>query len=344
MNRISKYIFGFIPLLALSACNDSFLYDGEGNCEKHYFVEYVFDMNMQYADAFASKVNSVSLYIFDEETGRLEAVYNESGDALKQPGYKMEIEVLPGKYELVAWCGLEGNEGHFTLPDDIEVREDAHCTMGRERDSEGNALQNNFLHPLFHGRISAEFPETESGEYTVTIPLVKDTNNINLSLQHVGGQSLTSDMFTVTMTEGNGHMAHDNTLIDDEDVIYSPWHVTDGNVDISGSRAEGEDTPLNFFKAEISTARLLADRSPRINIVDNATGNTVYSIPIIKWALQLRSEQHSGMEAQEYLDREDEYNVMLYLDNKEDKGWIAASIFINGWRVVTHDDTGMGFE
>ena len=86
----------------------------------------------------------------------------------------------------------------------------------------------------------------------------------------------------------------------------------------------------------------MANRDPRINIVDNATGNTVYSIPIVKWATTFRSKQYSDAnnnihvinDDQEYLDRESDYNVMLYLDNKEDGGWLAASIYINSWKVV----------
>ena len=84
----------------------------------------------------------------------------------------------------------------------------------------------------------------------------------------------------------------------------------------------------------------MKDSDARINIVANETGELVYSIPIVEWALKLRSEQYSDMEDQEYLDREDQYNVMLYLDN--DKGWKAAQILINGWRVVKQENDTMG--
>ena len=328
-----------LGITLLSSCSNSFIFDDEGDCEKHYYVRYVFDMNMNFADAFASKVSSVYLYIFDKETGDLVKIYKESGEKLKQPGYRMEVDVDPGAYELIAWCGLENNDDLFTLPEQISNREHAHCTLAREYNHEGRAVQNKWLPTLFHGKEAVEFPDIQEGVYEVVIPLIKDTNNINLSMQHVGGQTLTSDMFTVTMTDGNGHLSHDNSVLEDEEIDYYPWHVADGNVDLTPTR-DGEDL-LNFFRAEISTSRLMADRDPRINIVDNATGNVVYSIPIVKWALELRSEQHSYMGNQEYLDREDEYNIMLYLDNKDERGWIAASIFINGWRLVDHEGTDM---
>lgn len=327
--------------LPFTSCSDGFIFDEEGDCTPKYYVKYVFDMNMQYADAFPSKVESVTLFMFDKTTGELAATYTESGEALKADGYMMKVDVDPGEYELLAWCGLENNDDHFTLPEAITLPEHAHCTMARDYDETGRAFQNNRLNSLFHGKIYATFPE-EYGEYVVTVPLIKDTNNINISMQHVAGEPLTADMFTVTMTEGNGHLAHDNSIIEDEDIDFLPWHVADGIVDITGSRADDEETPLNYFKAEISTSRLMADRNPRINITDNATGEVVYSIPIVQWALEFRSAVHSEMDDQEYLDREDEYNVMLYLDNKDDRGWLAATIYINGWRVVNHDNTEIG--
>lgn len=340
MRSVVMAVAAVTALTALQSCDDNLIYDDLQPCERHYYVSYRFDMNMSYADAFAAKVNSVTLLVIDPETGTLIDTYSESGEALRQPGYRMEAYLPAGEYELIAWCGLENNDGLFTLPESVSHRDHAHCRMDRYYDENGRAVQNRWLPHLFHGKIMAVFPD-EDGDYEVTVPLIKDTNNINISMQHVSGQPLTSDMFTVVMTEENGHMAFDNSLLKDEEIDFSPWHVTDGNVDLSGTRAD-EDPTLNYFKAEISTSRLIAGRNPRINVTDNATGNVVYSIPIIQWALEFRSAQHAGMDDQEYLDREDEYNVMLYLDNKEDGGWLAASIYINGWRVVKHDDTGFG--
>lgn len=334
-----KGVLAAMLLLPMTSCDDSFIYEQEGDCDPHYFVKYVFDMNMQYADAFSTRVNSVRLFIIDPETGDLVKEYVESGEALQSEGYRMPIDVEPGTYELIAWCGMENNKDHFVLPDAINKREDMHCRMAREY-KDGQAEQSEFLTALFHGKIEATLPDTE-GNHVVTIYLTKDTNNINLSMQHVGDQPLTRDMFTVTMTDGNGHMDFDNSIKDNESILYRPWTVTDGFVDVDRTRAEGDDaTPLNFFKAELSTSRLMKDSDAHINIVANETGELVYSIPIVEWALKLRSEQYSDMEDQEYLDREDQYNVMLYLDN--DKGWKAAQIYINNWRVVLHDDTVMG--
>ena len=62
----------------------------------------------------------------------------------------------------------------------------------------------------------------------------------------------------------------------------------------------------------------------------------------------LKSEKYSGMNDQEYLDREDEYNIMVYLQKEgndnpdipdDSSEYTAVSIYINGWRIVHHDNT-----
>jgi hypothetical protein len=41
------------------------------------------------------------------------------------------------------------------------------------------------------------------------------------------------------------------------------------------------------------------------------------------------------MEDQEYLDRQDEYNMTFFLD--ESGNWISSSIIVNSWRVVLNN-------
>ena len=45
------------------------------------------------------------------------------------------------------------------------------------------------------------------------------------------------------------------------------------------------------------------------------------------------------MDDQEYLDRQDEYNLVFFLD--ADGDWLSSSIIINSWKVVL-SETGLG--
>jgi hypothetical protein len=41
------------------------------------------------------------------------------------------------------------------------------------------------------------------------------------------------------------------------------------------------------------------------------------------------------MDDQEYLDRQDEYNMTFFLD--DDMQWVSSHILINSWKVVLND-------
>ena len=52
--------------LATSSCQDGFIFEGEGDCGTYYRIRFRYDYNIKFADAFAAEVNSIALYVFDE--------------------------------------------------------------------------------------------------------------------------------------------------------------------------------------------------------------------------------------------------------------------------------------
>ncbi|WP_304488409.1 FimB/Mfa2 family fimbrial subunit, partial [Duncaniella muris] len=100
-----------LSALSLASCN-GVMYDEEGDCDPHYKARFIFDMNMLYADAFSKEVNAVTLYLIDPATGDIVWQKSERGDRLRQDGYLMDLDVAPGSYQLLAWCG-EGRDEHF---------------------------------------------------------------------------------------------------------------------------------------------------------------------------------------------------------------------------------------
>ena len=59
----------------------------------------------------------------------------------------------------------------------------------------------------------------------------------------------------------------------------------------------------------------------------------VIDIPLIDCLLLVKGNYNAKMADQEYLDRQDEYKLIFFLDNT--RGWsISAGIYINGWHVV----------
>lgn len=328
-----------VMLMAAAACEP--IYEAEGDCDPAYYLEFVYDMNMDYADAFAAKVPSVSVYAFDAATKELVGVYSDQGEALGREGYRMKLDIDPGAYEFVAWCGLADNEGHFTVPGGVQRLDEIGCTLSREHDAAGRAFLEKDLHALFHGKIAATLPD-DSREHTYTVPLIKNTNNINLSLQEISGDPLDPDRFDIRLTARNGRMAFDNALVEDEEIDFLPYVKRWGTAEVENTKADdGETVRHDVIVTEMATSRLVADEEPTIEIFDNEAGEVLYSIPLVKWALMLKSQQYRSMGDQEYLDREDEYNVILYVKAEPDY-FMAVGVMINGWRLVINDDTELG--
>lgn len=121
--------------LALPGC-DSVIYDGEGDCSVNYRVKFRYDMNLKFADAFASEVESVTLYLLDSD-GRVAWQRTERGEALTKENYAMTVDVAPGTYDLLAWCGST-DKGSFRIPESDSGKE-LTCTLKREKDSDGSA-------------------------------------------------------------------------------------------------------------------------------------------------------------------------------------------------------------
>ena len=56
------------------------------------------------------------------------------------------------------------------------------------------------------------------------------------------------------------------------------------------------------------------------------------SVPLIDYALLIKGHYNEGISDQEYLDRQDEYNMVFFLDKNEN--WVNTYIYINSWKVV----------
>lgn len=322
--------------LMFSSC-DSAIYDYEGDCSVNYQVKFRYDMNMKFADAFPNAVKSVKLFVFDQ-SGTLVAMEEETDagklsklDEFGNPGYFMPLNVKPGTYDLLAWCGL-GNQESFELLGNPTIgttkKADIQTKMKR-----ADAVVDKDLNPLFHGMTSSGVLTDEPGTHTSIVPLVKNTNNIRIVLQHLSGEDVDTSKFEFSITDDNGWMASDNSLVEDETLTYHPWRVDTGKAGL------GEDSTDEVAAAiaEFTVGRLMVDHRPVLTVTNKETGEKVFSIPVIDYALLVKGNYGKAMTDQEYLDRQDEYNMTFFLN--DDGKWASASIIINSWRVVINHST-----
>lgn len=93
--------FTMALLLSSSAC--SLMHDDYADCRQELRVNFVYDMNMKFADAFKGQVKSVTLHAYDAD-GNLAQEKTESSEAILARGGYMTLDVKPGNYHLEVWA------------------------------------------------------------------------------------------------------------------------------------------------------------------------------------------------------------------------------------------------
>ena len=342
-NVAAKVCMASVCLLAMSSC-DSWLYEEEGDCSVYYRLKFRYDKNLKWADAFVNEVSSVHLYAFDP-AGVLAWQREEQVEPSAAEDYSMSLDLPAGDYRLLAWCGLR-NDGKrdesFSVPEVSIGRtriEEVQCALNRMYDEAG-AYSDERLYRLFHGSMDVSLPTDEDGgTYDYTMPLTKNTNHIRIIMQHLSGEDVNKDDFTFRIDDENGLMAHDNELMDDENITYRPWDIqnVEAGTDNDDRRAV---SGMKGLVADFTVGRLIeTHRDKMVLAITNSEGRTVARIPVIDYALMgkeyYEEEYNYPMDEREFLDRLDECVMTLFLD--ENQQWVACSIQILSWRVVINN-------
>ena len=319
-----------LSVCGLTAC-DNVIYDDLEECRQGVELRFVYDYNIEFANAFPSQVDCLTLFIYDEE-GNYVATRTENSEALKDENYRMAIDLEPGSYQFLAYGGMYCDSSSFEWTSDPETTPMKSLETRLRPDCLTSPVGTN-LHPLFYGNLELEVKKDFHAYQTATVYMMKDTNNIRIVLQQADGEPVSNDWFDFTITDDNTLMAWDNAVIPTSTVTYQPW--TRGNA-VAGTW-DGTDVDAQVAFAEFSTARLVNDNAPRLTIT-RKDGHEVLSIPLINYLLLLKSENYSEMPAQEVLDRESRWNMIFFLDRNHE--WLKTRIVINGW-VVRINDIGL---
>ena len=321
--------------LTTSSCKKGFIYEGEGDCGTYYNIEFKYDYNMKFADAFAQEVNSLALFVFDENDTLVKSIVEQDSAKLAEDSYAMALELESGKYELVAWAGLM-NEESFDLLATIEEgktkREELQVAL---KHNEG--VVDSDLLPLYHGAMTLDYT-SEPGTFTETMSLVKDTNVVRVVLQQMS-DGVVAEKFRYEITADNGLLNHNNEVVSNGMLTYKPWSVTSGSAEVDpgyGTNGATRGDQVSVAVAEFTVSRMIDGQSPVLTVWNIEENERVLSVPIADYALLVKGNYNSSMSNQEYLDRQDEYNMTFFLD--EDGDWLSASIIVNSWHVVLSED------
>lgn len=310
--------------LAAAVLASSCVYEDEVPCPCG--VRFVYDMNMEFADAFAAQVDDVTLLIFDAE-GRYLDTRTAQGLLGRAGGSRMELgDLPPGTYRLLAWAGLCNEAAPYALlpaplvPGETTLSQLMLRLEGVRQGEHGAPLAD-----VWHGLLT-DFTVTGHSPAEGTIRLTKDTNRFRILVQ-TAGQAMHAADYRLGITAANACLGWDNRPVatPDAEVVYRPYVQAEAAIE-----DEAGGTAVTALTAEMATLRLMADGQQRFTVENTARGETLMDIDLIRYLDLMRLDEHAAMPLQEFLDRENTWNIILLMGTDG----TLLTIQINAWVLV----------
>lgn len=325
MNRIYKKIT-LALCLSLLGLFSSCIYEDEVDCPCE--VRFVYDYNMEFADAFPSQVDDVMLFIFDAD-GRFVSSLQDSGPHLNAD-YRMPLQLPPGRYHLVAWAGLLTDTDCYHLNCDLQrgtsTADDLLLCLQAEEDEYDQCLTD-----LWHGQVT-DFEVSADAPSYATISLVKDVKRFKVLLQDTEGNALSKDDYSFAITTANRMLDHHNEPCECEPLAYRPYSLTEAT--ISNDDTPTRATDLHALVAEMGTLRLTDDVPARFTVRNERKRQNLFDVDLLKYLNLMKLEVHADMSLQEYLDRESSYQIILIMGHNDAGQEVMLSLQINAWTIV----------
>jgi hypothetical protein len=313
IRRLSSLLMSLPALLCLSSCG--MVFDDLEPCPSGVRMRFVYDYNLEEADAFASQVDCLTLHLYDSD-GNLVSTTSYFEDLTSDGNWRLDLDLAPGSYHAVAYGGIACEEASFAhIPEPSLGSHFTSISMQLKGSHVGD-----LLHDHFHGAVDFSVDAASEDFTEVTVRMTKTTNRFRILLKQLDNEPLDGRDFDFSITDDNKELDHANNPVKSgQNITYPAW--TSGQV---------EDVAFG----EISTSRLHLSTRPRLMVRDAKSGDTIIDLPLNTYLLMTKSEA-SGYGDQEYLDRCSQWNMTFFLD--EDRKWADTRIIINGWTVRIND-------
>lgn len=293
-------------------------------CPQGVRLRFVYDYNMEFANAFPSQVDCLTVLFYDNEGNYVKTENNIPVSDLSDENWRMTVDLAPGSYNIIAYGGMDCNESSFSFtgtPGTIKMNQ----LQVQLKPSCLTSPVGTNLHPLFYGKAEVEVEQTDLEYRDYTVYMMKDTNNLRVMLQQVDGTPIDENDFDFKVVDDNTLMAWNNDVIPTSNVEYYPW--ARGNAS-PGELGDGGAASVAY--AEMSFPRLVTANSPRLVVTRKADGYNVINIPLNNYLLLMKSEVYASMPAQEFLDRESRWKMLFFLQGGI---WLKTTIEVNDWVV-----------
>ncbi|MCD7976872.1 MAG: FimB/Mfa2 family fimbrial subunit, partial [Tannerellaceae bacterium] len=197
-----------VCLLLLSV---SCLKEDNDNCRATIRLHFTYTFNPEYTDLFTGHVNDLFLYFFDANE-----VYHKHIpiDATRlEPSNTLTLEIEEGDYKIIAIGNPDPTSYQL---DPAPGMDKPGVTLIKDTNGEIPPMPTD----LFYG--AATLTVTPNTDQTIEIPMVRDTNNINILLAASGSSETPSGSgYTVRITSSNGAINFENNTVP-LPAIYKP--------------------------------------------------------------------------------------------------------------------------
>ena len=346
--KLKNLFLALVSVAALTSCN--MMKEDEDTTNCGLFVTFKYDYNLQRADMFSDHVGGVTLYVFDSD-GRFIRSYEENnipsmGRILHgEYVHCMQIMDLPdGKYRFVALAHQKGYEQTLatsgakyrrSIPAVGEANEQLTVTLDREAAPGGLPATSRVssvapLDTLWHGMTGGEPVEVKGTNPTVTqISLTRDTKMLTIGLHNLDEDkrtAISAGEFDFFIVDNNGRLGYNNSLLADEDIVYTPFHTWN----TTSKDAQGNVTDATAH-ACLTFNRLIWSDNPDDNalliIRNKAAEKVVAAVNLTDFLAQGRNAYDQyAYSRQEYLDRSYDYYMDFFIRNDT---WQYAEVRIN---------------
>ncbi len=322
------------------------VYDDLDPCDNGIRVQFVYTYHIQMSgNAFPTNADCVTLYVFNDED-YLVATKTETSDVLRDENYRMTLDLEPGDYKLMAYAGLDCDKAsHYSLTDTRATVKYEDMGVALFPRCLGDNADDRNLHDLFVG-VGEVTVNDGSGYDDVQVKMMRNTNQIRINLQQLNYQPVDGNDFEFKIVDDNTRYDYLNNCPKMGDVEYHPWKKGSASAGwVAGSNFEPAEVKVGF--ANIATGRLLLENNPRLVVYDKKEeNNKIIDIPLIPYLMLSLPEikeshkMYKNLQPQEYLDRENQWNLYFFLD--ENRAWVEARIVINNWEVrIDNVDLGI---
>ena len=299
----TKSLFLIVASMLCMASCDSISEDLP-RCEL--WLEFVFDYNMEYADAFNPQVKSVDVLVFDSDDKLL---FTKSA----------KVAALVGGNRMSLTDEL--NFGSYKVAPGTTTLQQVIVSLKRETD----VVNFEFQHLYFGEVVEVDHLPSSTDHKIYPVNLIRDTNRFNLALMGYEENKVDGTQYTFEIqAPENAVYSWENEPTGQGPVTYVPYYTGPGEI---------SDVVMS---ARLNTMRLL-NRSGwdyKFIIRDANTEAEVWSynlMTLLSIARPVYRYDGTELPFQEYLDRQSEWNLIFTVVEKPGGGFLQIGIVVGTW-------------